>query len=247
MAPFIKSWKVFINPKNIAGLTLIIALTAFKFFIQHFNFEASVYIPATGEFMTILLPFGDLMAIAAWGGLFWYYMEFIYSTAFGADTLPEAYMGGFSGFLANILKSIYTFIAAAFMVGLPMVIVFFIQQNIQTDLTWLLWTLGLAGLFAFPVTVLNVAVGRDLTMLFRYDFIVKPIIKIFKPYLVVAALVILAFFLQYKTAFYGRVMDRGTLIIAAHMVANFAVQAIIIIAMRSIGLFFRHYGCYLPW
>jgi hypothetical protein len=32
-----------------------------------------------------------------------------------------------------------------------------------------------------------------------------------------------------------------------HLLLNLAVQVIALVAMRSIGLFFRHYSCVLPW
>jgi hypothetical protein len=32
-----------------------------------------------------------------------------------------------------------------------------------------------------------------------------------------------------------------------HLAMNLAVQVIAIFAMRSIGLFHRHYNCYLAW
>jgi len=32
-----------------------------------------------------------------------------------------------------------------------------------------------------------------------------------------------------------------------HLLLNLTVQAIALFAMRSIGLFFRHYSCLLPW
>jgi hypothetical protein len=34
---------------------------------------------------------------------------------------------------------------------------------------------------------------------------------------------------------------------AGHLLLNLAVQFILLLAMRSIGLFFRHYSCVLPW
>ena len=34
---------------------------------------------------------------------------------------------------------------------------------------------------------------------------------------------------------------------AGHLILNLAVQVIAILAMRSIGLFYRHYSCHFAW
>ncbi|MHC4541398.1 MAG: hypothetical protein ACYS74_16720, partial [Planctomycetota bacterium] len=57
----------------------------------------------------------------------------------------------------------------------------------------------------------------------------------------------LAWELQLRTSGYGQLINRNASIIALHLFANLAVQATAIIAMRSIGLFYRHYSCYFPW
>ncbi|MHC4682343.1 MAG: hypothetical protein ACYTEK_27090 [Planctomycetota bacterium] len=50
-----------------------------------------------------------------------------------------------------------------------------------------------------------------------------------------------------RTSGYGQLINRNASIIALHLFANLAVQVTAIIAMRSIGLFYRHYSCYFPW
>jgi uncharacterized membrane protein len=106
---------------------------------------------------------------------------------------------------------------------------------------------GLVGLFAFPIAILTVAVGRDLRMLLRPDYMLKPIAEAFWPYAVSAGLFILAMALQLKSQWYIDVASRGNIVIGLHLLANLAVQVIAIIAMRAIGLFHRHYGCHFPW
>jgi hypothetical protein len=41
--------------------------------------------------------------------------------------------------------------------------------------------------------------------------------------------------------------DPDLAITAANLALNLAVQVVAIIAMRSIGLFYRHYSCHLRW
>ena len=113
----------------------------------------------------------------------------------------------------------------------------------RTGLPLLLQALFIFGLFLFPMAILTTAVGKDLTLL-RPDYIVVPILKAFIPYLTVVALLVAASLLQTRTRqFEGPAFA----ITAANLALNLAVQLIAIIAMRSIGLFFRHYSCRLRW
>ena len=103
--------------------------------------------------------------------------------------------------------------------------------------------LFILGLFLFPMAVLTTAVGKDIALL-RPDYIIAPILKAPLSYLVVVALLVAAALLQSKTKHFE---NAAIAVTAADLALNLAVQVIAIIAMRSIGLFFRHYSCYLKW
>ena len=93
--------------------------------------------------------------------------------------------------------------------------------------------------------MLNVAVGKDLTLL-RPDYLLIPVFRAFKPYLVVAALLITFGVLVLEMQ--ARQYSGANLVInAGWLTVNLALQVIAIIAMRSIGLFYRHYSCHLKW
>jgi len=97
------------------------------------------------------------------------------------------------------------------------------------------------------MAILTIAIGKDPTMLFRPDYILRPIARAFCPYFIVAGLIILAAFLQLKTLEFGDLPRVTASIAGLHLLINIAVQFLILIAIRSIGLFHRHYSCYLPW
>ena len=85
------------------------------------------------------------------------------------------------------------------------------------------------------------AVLEDLPELLRFDRLFVPVIRAFIPYLVVVALLSAACFIENKAeqdATPSMLQNAGILAI------NLAVQVVAIIAMRSIGLFYRHYSCY---
>lgn len=242
-ALFLDSWKIFINPQNVTPLVFVTAVVCFKFFTGHLDYSFDM-----GQYR-FQAPVGQLVTIAAWGCLLWYYMEIIYSTAFDTENLPEVYVGGFFGFVWNIVKSICTFFVAVVIVLLPCVIALVISKKRGVEWPLLSHVLAIAGLFAFPMAILILSVGRDVTMLFHPGYIIRPIMRAFWPYLVAVVLFVLACQLQFwlEVRGYGRLLRKPNTVVALHLLGNLGVQVIAIIAMRSIGLFYRHYSCHFPW
>ena len=116
----------------------------------------------------------------------------------------------------------------------------------EMGLRLLLQILFILGLFFFPMVVLTITIGRDIMML-RPDYILVPVFKAIGPYIVVVALLVAFCALEMHThQFYysGRI---STGLSIARLGVNLAVQVLAIIAMRSIGLFYRHYNCHLLW
>jgi len=99
------------------------------------------------------------------------------------------------------------------------------------------------GLFLFPMAILTTAIAQTFTML-RPDYILLPILRAPVHYIITVALLVAACFLEMQTVQYDY-SDFATT--AGRLALNLAVQIIAIIAMRSIGLFYRHYTCYLRW
>ncbi|MHC5061068.1 MAG: hypothetical protein ACYTFK_08295 [Planctomycetota bacterium] len=252
-AVFVNSWKAFGGKAGAMGLLFVAIVACLKFFVSHMNYELSVYSRFAEQWIDIPLPFGHVMALACWGCLLWYYSEIMYWTAFDRDELPEVYLGGAidvwaSQLMCNIMKSLYTFSIALAVVELPFVIIIAILMKIGVEWSWPLRMLVVAGLFTFPMAVLTVSVGRDLVMVLRPDYLIMPVIRAFRPYLVTAGLVILATVLLFKSVAYSPGMSaKGVVIVGLYLAANIAVQVVAIVAVRSVGLFCRHYGCYLEW
>jgi len=240
-ALFLDSWKIFINPQNATGLVFVAAAVCFKFFTGHTDYSFDM-----GE-RRFQAPTGLIVTIAAWGCLFWYYMEIIHSTAFEDEQLPDVYMGGLFGFIWNIIKSVFLFAIALIIVLLPCIISLIILRKPGAQLPLLSHILAVAGLFAFPMAILTLSVGREATMLLRPDYLLPPIVRAFCPYLVAVALFILAWQLQLWAVDYGKLLHKPNTVVALHLLGNLGVQLIAIIAMRSFGLFYRHYSCHFPW
>ena len=244
-AVFINSWKIFTTRNNATPLVFVAVLVCIKFFLGHLR--VTIIVPLLIATLEFRLPLGIILTIVSWVGLVWYYMQIIYSTAFEAEDLPQIHLGGdLPGLIWNLLKLTYTFCIMLFVVELPYIIAALITRKMGIEWPVFLTILKFGGLFFFPMAILTIAIGKDLTML-RPDYILIPVFKAFKPYLVVAALLITFGVLEMQTKQFADLAKETFLSTTGNLFFNLALQIIAIIAMRTIGLFYRHYTCHLPW
>lgn len=238
---FIDSWKLFRISDNVIGLAFIIIAVCFKFFAADWNFSTSLQMNWLS--FDLYIPLGHVLNIATWGFLFFYYMEIIYSTAFDAERLPDVVVGGFYGLIWHIVKSLYVFFITLLVIELPYLITLLISKKTGVELPVLSKILMFGGLFLFPMAVLTAAVSREITLL-RPDYLLIPIFRAFKPYLVTVMLLGAAVIIHMHSSHYtGQAQAAAT----GHLLLNLAVQFFALFAMRSIGLFCRHYNCCFPW
>jgi hypothetical protein len=243
-AVFVESWKIFTTQTSTTPLVFVALIVCVKFFFGYLNFTLTI--PGKAMDAELPMPLGTISTISAWGALFWYYMQIIYSTAFNTEELPQVCLESFNKFLWNILKSIYTVFIILLVVELPYVIAAMITKGIGVERPVFLNILMLGCLFFFPIAILTVAIGKDLTML-RPDYLLIPVFQAFKPYLVVAALLITVGVLEMQIEQYNPSNEESLLKITCNLFLNLVIHVIAIITMRAIGLFYRHYSDYLPW
>jgi DNA-directed RNA polymerase subunit RPC12/RpoP len=234
-AVFVDSWKVFVNPQNATTLVFVTAVVCFKFFL------------ARGCCINYIAP------VIIWGWLLGFYVNLLNWVALEDDLLPEIDLGTSLTFLWYILQPFLVFLYTLFLVQLPFLIALSLLQergitfqNLWTDFDpahLLVQALFLGGLFLFPAAILATAVGKDLTFL-RPGYLLAPLRRAFFPYLLVVALLALAFLAEMHATQYT---GAGVLVTAQHLAGNLLVQVLAILAMRSIGLLYRHYGCYFKW
>ncbi len=235
-AVFIDNWKIFTDLDNTTTLVFVIAAVLFKFLLGR------------GICCMNFISF-----VVVWGWLLGFYMNIIYETAYEIDKLPKIYLGTSLTFLWYIIKPLFVFLWTMAVVQTPFVIAFGLLQNKgpagdniqQTGIgpQLLLLALFILGLFLFPVAILTVAVGKDITLL-RPDYLFKPVFRALKPYLTVVTLLVIAGIVEMQTRPFTGV---NLAIDAVHLVLDLITQVIAILAMRAIGLFYRHYSCYLAW
>ncbi len=223
---------MFFNSENTTSLVFVIAVVCFKFFTAGSPCCAFV------------------TNYAVWGWLLGFYLNIIYETAFEIDKLPEIYLGTSITFLWYIIKPLFLFSVTMAVVQLPFIIVLVLRkdegltiENIRQAEFGLLHILFILGLFLFPIAILTTTIGKDITM-FRPDYLLGPVFKAFIPYAVTVVLLIAAALLETQAIQYT---GAELLTTTGHLAMNLAIQVIAIIAMRSIGLFYRHYSCHLKW
>jgi len=235
-AVFLENWKVFAKGPSLVGLVFVTAAVSFKFFTGHVGYNMII----------LYLPLGWIIKVIAWGCLCWFYMNTIRLVAIGADELPDTDLGIGFEFMGNVLGSLYLFVVALALVELPCVILIKLLSALGLGGSAVQLAITLAGLFAFPMAVLILAVGRGMWMVLWPKNIIKPIVKAFFPYSLTAGLVILAAALQLMTAQYVHLQGKNNLTVGLHLAANIGVVFLTVFAMRTVGLFGRHYNCYLP-
>ena len=235
-AVLLDNFKLFFDRQNITPLAFVVACVCFKFFTYG------------------LFCCGFVTYFVAWGWLFGLYLNIIYNTAFDEDTLPEIYLGTSITFLWYIIRPFLVFTLTMVVVLFPFIITLAIANDrgitprnmwtLDFGLPLLMQLTFILGLFLFPIAILTVAVGKDITLL-RPDYFFAAILKAFMPYVVVVLLLLAAAVLEIYAPQFS--IDAPIPTTAAHLAINLAVQILAIFSMRAIGLFFRHYSCHVPW
>lgn len=235
-AVFIDSWKVLIDRQHVTTLAFVVAVVCFRFFLAP------------------VCCLNYLSNFVIWGWLFGFYLNVISHTAIDDDHLPEIDIGTSVTFLLYILGPFFVFFYTLFLVELPFIIGLSLTQGsgMTFSTLWsgsdalhrLLQAFLLGGLFLFPAAILTTAVGEAFSLL-RPDYLLAPLPRAPMPYLTTVVLLIAACVLEMHTAQYDVAAEPKVTV--ATLGLNLLVQVLAIVAMRSIGLFYRHYGCYFKW
>lgn len=245
-AVFKRTLSAIFNKQGVTTLFFVLIVTTLRFFVGYLNYVMKIPCQSGGT-LNIYMPLGWAIAAFIWGGLFWIYAEIIYSTAFDVEFLPEITFEGGTGYFAKVFSSIYSFFVILLVVLLPAIIFrnIFLFAGITSN--WAVLPFIVLGMFLFPMAVLTVSIGRDLTMLFRPDYFFTPVKKAFKHYLFVSAIFIVVWQLQYMSKNYGEITSKSVFMVSLNLAFVLLVQILIIFAMRIAGLFYRHFACYFKW
>lgn len=240
-AVLIDSWKVIFCKDNLAGLILCAALTCFHFFVGDADYSFTI-----GHFRPPLFV-GWVATFIAAGYLLWYFMETIQETAMNNDFLPDISIGGGFVFIMEAFKSIYFFLISFIIAALPGIAYSTLMSYTGFSNKWLNLIILLISLFSWPMMLSMFGANVTPTRLFRYDLVIQMIIKTFRPYVLTTAIAFTALLGIYLTVgFFSTNPDisrpHSTIMLSARLIAVYGM----LFAMRTIGLYVRHYFVCLP-
>jgi hypothetical protein len=245
-AVFIDTWRIFARPQNYVLIGLVLVITVFKFFLAG---ELAADKGKT-NFLGHMYVAGVALKILLWGWFAGVYFNIISDTAYGHDELTDdvqdAITAIVTAFASSIGRPILLFYYALIGSQIPLLIAVAVFQFFGIELPLLLHLLFAAGLFLFPAALLTVAVTEDILSM-RPDYFIKPIFRAFAAYLVVAG------FTAGAAIYWLFIGDSDSVAFASksrimlELLLNVGFQFFVIITMRIIGLYYRHYSCYFPW
>jgi hypothetical protein len=230
---FVNNWKAFFKEESLVGIIFIAAIVFFKFFLGHIDYSTSF------RYIRLQAPVGTIVSVAGWGCLLWYYMEIIYSAAFGDNYLPEVNMGGIFGAAWKIIKSISAFAFVLLIVEAPFLLIIAVLKNLGISSGLITEILTLAGAYFFPIIILTISVGQS-EDLFKPLKLISSIFRNFTAYSVLSIMFLAIWLLEFETIGYHQAAQTDTGI-TLHLVANLTVQFTAVFIMRGIGLFYKHY------
>jgi len=83
-------------------------------------------------------------------------------------------------------------------------------------------------------------VNQNMDLMWRIDTMIRPVMRAFWPYLFTVLLLLLVWFLQMKTRIWADLKPASALKTSLHIGLQMGIQVLAILAMRSMGLFYRH-------
>ncbi len=240
-AALVRTWTAFFRRESVTAIVFLVVLVSFRFFLA--NFDLSAQMPG----FVLLAPIGWIAIVLTWGCQIGYYMDTIANTLIDWDEylLPE--IGSGFEFIGGVIKSLYLFVSALILMELPFLYLVNWMKCHDYGSPWLWHALTLGGFVLFPMALLILNSGPEIYSIFRPDYLLKPIFRAPGAYAVVVGTFVLAGAAELASAQYNPVRDQPRSILLLHWAGNILAALLGLAAMRTIGLFGRHYRCHLPW
>ena len=222
----------------------------------------------------IVLSFGGMFGaggrIIITGWLCSCYFAIILETCSGSDDMPT--MGFTDGFWDDVTLPFLKFFGSWLIVLAPCIIwtvmmftggsqgdEMYLEGEQQAGMSgagsWLIWLALLAvGLFFWPMMILTVAINGFSSAVLRFDQLLTSIFKAFPQYLVIWLLLAttvagswLGIIASASAAAYLGLGSGILTTLISNVLINAAQAYCIIVSMRIIGLFYRHYKTRFAW
>ena len=229
------------RPVNLPYLLLLLFLVTLAYFLGFTDF--SLVLPG----FSILLPTCWFFLIFA--GLFqvWYGMRIVSNACLGLVELPDLDSGGFFAFVWGLIRDSYLMLVAVLLSFLPLSLLSVLLESLGMAGGGLGRLVLLPGFLLFPVTLLLLANGTDLTRLFRYDLFLRLIRRHWKPYLLtslISAAALISVTVGVKFLWIPGKTDPASMVL--EYLYKLGTTLLLVFAFRVIGFFGCHYMRTLP-
>ena len=227
-------------------------LSSFTFFIEPANLVTLLVITVVQVAVGILsyLPFGSGAILLLGGYIFLggylcaFYFAIIRETASGEDDLPAVW---FAHILDDLIVPLLEFLCTFLASFAPALILMFLCYYYSWPLPDIVLLLVAAfGCFLWPAIILTVALGGGVGSLMPHHVVLTPLAAPLA-YLAICVTILVAMGLMAAP----EIPQVGQLLAKAGLVGTLIVSAInvyaFVVAMRAIGLYYRHFKHKFPW
>ena len=231
--------KAFVHPHSLAGIMLMVCASVVRFYIGHPLLVVLIFL-----LLPIPLPVGIFATVITVGFQSRYLFDIIQSTADQDDPLPRALEGTYAERLFQSIVGAYSLLLLTTASLVPAGLMWFILKKAAIETDWPIWIAAAIGLFFLPLALTIYAYSRDILLSFRLNFVLRAARKAFWPHLTLYILMLAIAAMLWQSFFYARNAPPETL--GRNAVLHGLAAGLSVLTARAAGLFYRHYGCYLP-
>ena len=211
-----------------------------RFFYGHPFFV--VYVPFF--FSQVPIPIGVFVLAITTGFQCRYFLEMIQSMCDQEDILPWVLEGASQDRLFQAIIATYNLLILTAANLAPAGLVWFILKKAGIQTLWRVMAVAAVGLFFLPLSLTVYAYSRDVFISFRLDCVLRAARKAFWPHMALYLQFLAIAALFWHSPFFAK--DAPIESIKQGVLFHTIIAVLSIPAARTAGLFYRHYGCYLP-
>lgn len=260
-AVFIESWPAIFYPETLATLKYLVMLVVLRLVLGGASavWGSTIQPPAglgPGVFVFLIQMIIMVTLLfffcGVWGRIIELYMDVISDTGFDIDQLPPPLSDSDFPLWLHMLKPFLMFIGTILVAFMPYFLgdMFFLYTStpkgnifaVNTDLTIILQALWLISFLSVPSALIHISISRD-WMCLRPDFIFKPMLKAPVPYFVLVLMFTAVFYVEDSTNITDSLLNGDIFAVILKSALNIIAQIPILWAMRSAGLYYRHFAC----
>lgn len=231
--------RAFLHPHSLAGILLMVCASVVRFYIGHPMLVVLIFL-----ILPVPLPVGIFATVITVGFQSRYLFDIIQSAADQDDPLPRVLEGTYAERLFQSIVGAYSLLVLTAASLAPAALTWFILKKAAVEADWPVMAAAAVGLFFLPLMLTIYAYSRDILLSFRLNVVLQAARKAFWPHMVLVGLTLAIAALLWQSSFYARNAPPQTLFRSA--VLHGIAAGVSVLTARAAGLFYRHYGCYLP-